>query len=59
MVISCDECVRQHSEACEDCIVTHLLGADDHGVVIPLAEERAVRLLVKAGLVPALRHRTA
>jgi len=58
MVISCDECVRQHTATCEDCVVSFLLGADEHGVQLDIAEVRAVRLLVGAGLVPALRHRT-
>ena len=29
MVISCDDCVMQHTAACADCVVTHVLGADD------------------------------
>lgn len=58
MVISCDECVRQHTATCEECVVTFLLGADEHGVQLDVGEVRAVRLLVGAGLVPALRHRT-
>lgn len=56
MVISCDDCVRQDSLSCRDCVVTHVLGADGHGVEIDVAAERAVRLLVGAGLVPRLRH---
>ena len=59
MVISCDDCLRQHTATCADCVVTHLLDADEHGVVIDSGAERAVRLLVGAGLVPALRHRPA
>lgn len=59
MVISCDDCVMQHSAACADCVVTHVLGADTNGVVFDVAAERAVRLLARAGMVPALRHATA
>ena len=59
MVISCDDCVMQHTDACKDCVVTHLLGADDHGIVLDVRTEQVVRLLVGAGLVPALRHRRA
>ncbi len=59
MVISCDDCVMQHTAACADCVVTHVLGAETDGVVLDVAAERAVRLLVRAGLVPALRHATA
>jgi Zn-finger protein len=59
MVISCDDCVMQHSAACADCVVTHVLGADTNGVVLDVAAERAVRLLASAGMVPVLRHATA
>lgn len=58
MVISCDDCVRQQTATCADCVVTHVLGADG-GVDIDVAAERAVRWLVQAGLVPALQHRVA
>lgn len=56
MIISCDDCVRQHTAACAECVVTYLVGADDHGVEITRDDVRAVRLLVGAGLVPRLRH---
>ena len=59
MVISCDDCVMQHTTACADCVVTHVLGAEDGGVVLDVAAERAVRLLVGAGLLPASRHAVA
>jgi hypothetical protein len=59
MVISCDDCVMQHGAICADCIVTHVLGAETDGLVLDVAEERAVRLLTRAGMVPELRHATA
>ena len=58
MRIDCDECRMQHTDACADCVVTFIVGrAPGDAVVIDVAEERAVRLLSGAGLVPALRHR--
>lgn len=57
MVISCDDCAMQYTDVCADCVVTHVLGADAHGVVFDVRTEQVVRLLVGAGLVPALRHR--
>ena len=55
--ISCDECVMQGTEACQDCVVTFLCGRDPgEAVIIDADEERAVRVLARAGLVPALRH---
>jgi hypothetical protein len=65
LVISCDECVMQHSDACDDCVVTFLLDRDPedgvgddhaHAIVIDADEARAVRLLSRAGLAPDLRH---
>ncbi len=58
MEISCDDCVMQDTPACEDCVVTFICGRQpDDAVVIDAEEERAVRLLARAGLVPDLRHR--
>jgi hypothetical protein len=55
--ISCDECVMQGSDVCSDCVVTFLCGRTSDAVIIDADEERAVRMLGRAGLVPALRHR--
>jgi hypothetical protein len=58
LTISCDTCLMQETDACEDCVVTYLCERDpDQAVVIDAAEARAVRLLQGAGLVPALRYR--
>ncbi|MEK7424201.1 MAG: hypothetical protein AAB131_10215 [Actinomycetota bacterium] len=57
--ISCDSCVMQHTSACSDCVVTFICDAADSAVMFDLAEQRAVRLLASAGLVPTLRHREA
>jgi hypothetical protein len=58
MKIDCDECVMQHTSACDDCVVSFIIGREpDHAVVIDLEEERAVRALQDAGLVPGLRYR--
>ncbi len=56
-VISCDDCVMQHTAVCDDCVVTFICGRDpDEAVVIDAAEARAVRLLGDVGLVPRLRQ---
>jgi len=55
--ISCQECVMRGTTACEDCVVTFLCGREpDDAVIIDAAEERAVRMLGRCGLVPRLRH---
>ncbi len=55
MLIDCNECSMQHTLACRDCVVGHLL----HDLVSPieLDEDRAEALdvLADAGLVPQLR----
>ena len=58
LVISCDTCVMQKTPTCDDCLMSFLCG-DPHetAVVFNLAEQRAVRLLANAGMVPTLRHR--
>jgi hypothetical protein len=56
LTIDCDCCRLQGTDACEDCVVTFLLGRQpDDAVVIDADEARAMRLLERAGLVPSLR----
>jgi hypothetical protein len=56
LTIDCDQCTLQHTNACDDCLVTFLLDRDpDDAVVIDADEERAVRMLEGAGLVPNIR----
>ena len=57
MNIDCDECVMNGTDACSDCMVSFLVNRNPgDAVVIDVAEERAVRMLARAGLVPQLRH---
>jgi hypothetical protein len=57
LTISCDDCTMQATSTCEDCVVTYICRRDpDDALIINAAEERAVRLLGRAGLVPRLRH---
>lgn len=58
MIIDCDDCVMQHTEVCDDCVVTFIVSREPgDALVIDAAEERAARALARAGLVPDLRHR--
>jgi hypothetical protein len=55
--IDCDGCSMQGTTTCDDCVVTFICGRDpDDAVIIDAAEERAVRMLIRSGLVPDLRH---
>ncbi len=56
IAISCDDCTLRETEACDDCLVTFVLGREpDDAVVVDAEEERALRSLSRAGLVPKLR----
>jgi hypothetical protein len=58
MKINCDECVMQHTSTCDDCVVSFIVDRQPgEAIVIDAEEERAVRMLSDAGLVPELRHR--
>jgi hypothetical protein len=57
LVIDCDECAMQGTSACADCVVTFICSrSPGEAVVVDVAEERAIRLLAGAGLLPRLRH---
>lgn len=56
-VISCDDCCRQDSDHCRDCVVNFICDrAPGDAVVVDVAEVQALRLLGESGLVPRLRH---
>jgi hypothetical protein len=45
----------QNTDACKDCLVTFLLDRPDGAVVFDAAEERALREMNKAGLLPPVQ----
>ncbi len=54
---SCSDCSMANSEHCPDCLITFICGREpDDALVIEAAEERAVRMLARAGLIPSLKH---
>ena len=56
MIIDCDTCDMRSTRACDDCIVTALLG--DHGILeLADAEQKALAEMSQVGLVPPLRLR--
>jgi hypothetical protein len=56
-IIDCVECAMEGTTACDDCVVTFIVGREPGtAVVVDVEEERAVRALSGAGLVPGLRH---
>jgi hypothetical protein len=58
-LIDCADCVMQHTAACDDCVVSFIVGREPGtAIVIDVEEARALRNLSGAGLVPELRHRS-
>jgi hypothetical protein len=56
IAISCDDCNLQHTAACDDCLVSFVLGREpDDALVIDVDEAREVRRLADTGLLPRLR----
>ncbi len=56
IAVSCEECSLENTSACDDCVVSFLLGPPaSEAVVVDVMEARAMRLLQKAGLIPELR----
>jgi hypothetical protein len=57
--IDCAECVMAGTAACDDCVVTFIVGRrPGEAVVVDVEAERALRALGDHGLVPHLRHRS-
>ncbi len=65
LVIICDECVKQCTPTCDDCVVTFVLRAADDApapLTLDVAEgagASVVRLLEQAGMIPALQYEEA
>lgn len=55
MLIDCNECVMQHTPACHDCVVSHLLGELLSPIEVDPEQAAALEVLAEAGLVPTLR----
>ncbi len=54
MIVDCDRCVVR-GDACQDCVITVLLGAPPGGVDLDRTEARALENLAAAGMVPRLQ----
>lgn len=54
MIVDCDSCVVR-GDACQDCVISVLLGAPPSGVDTDGPERRALDALAQAGMVPRLR----
>jgi hypothetical protein len=61
--ISCDDCSMRSTSACDDCVVTFVMGDtafDGHEpLILDLEQARVVRMFTRAGLVPDLKFQDA
>ena len=54
MIVDCDRCVVR-GDACQDCVITALLGTPPGGVEFDGTERWALDTLAEAGMVPRLQ----
>lgn len=63
LTISCDDCSMQCTSACDDCVVTFVMGdtspAEHEPLILDLEQARVVRMFSRAGLIPDLKFRDA
>jgi hypothetical protein len=59
MLIECSSCSMQHTDHCRDCVVMAVIDPAPRrgGLVVDADEERALRELASAGLIPEIRMR--
>lgn len=57
LVLDCGDCAMSDTDACEDCVVTCLLDRPLGAIVFDVDEERALRSMSRAGLVPEIRYK--
>ncbi len=55
MLIDCDACEMQHTSACDDCVVTAIIGIESGEIDLIEDESAALEALAGEGLVPVLR----
>lgn len=55
LIVDCNQCVVRSAAACEDCVVSVLLGPAESTLEFDIDEQAAVQALADSGLVPPLR----
>lgn len=55
MTIDCDKCVMQHTNACDDCVVSFLVDLSAGPMELAESESEALGNLAAFGLVPRLK----
>lgn len=57
LVLDCSDCAMQGTTACEDCVVSYVLDGSKGALVFDVEQERALRSMSGAGLLPEVRYR--
>jgi len=55
--IDCETCVMRETDACRHCVVMAIVNPPKGAIVFDAAEERAIRAMATAGLLPLVRYR--
>lgn len=55
--IDCGTCVMRDTDACGDCVVMAIVNPPEGAIVFDAAEERAIRAMATAGLLPLVKYR--
>lgn len=59
LVIDCSACPMRGVDNCDDCLVSFIVDREPGAIVFDAAEERALRELSKAGMLPELKLKRA
>lgn len=57
LILDCSDCAMQGTTACDDCVVSYVLDGAEGALVFDVEQERALRSMSDAGLVPDIRFR--
>lgn len=55
--IDCGTCTMRDTDACGDCVVMAIVNPPRGAIVFDAAEQRAIRTMAKAGLLPLVKYR--
>ena len=55
--IDCGTCTMRDTDVCRDCVVMAIINPPDGAIVFDAAEERAIRAMATAGLLPLVKYR--
>ena len=57
LIIDCATCVMKDTSACSECVVSFVLDPPEGAIVFDAEEERAIRAMSSAGLLPMVQYK--